>query len=63
MHPPTRPAVSRETDQAREYRGNLSADAVSQEPRSGVQVPPHSPVGPPASNEVAFETFVGGAGI
>jgi hypothetical protein len=50
-----------QTDQVKEHCGNASVDPVLQELCSNEQTAPPNPVGP--SDEGAFETFLGGAGI
>jgi hypothetical protein len=61
MNAPTRPEAVRETDQAREQRGNPSVIPVPKTVRSNEQTRTRTPAVP--SDEGAFETFADGAGI
>jgi hypothetical protein len=61
VNAPSRPEPQRETDQAKEQRGNPSVIPVQQTIRSSEQTRPRNPAVP--SDEGAFVTFVGGAGI
>ena len=63
MFAPLRSEPPRETDQVQEQRGNPRVDPVLLECCSEEQTPPQSPVGAPACDEDALETFVHGAGI
>jgi hypothetical protein len=53
----------RDRDPVQEHRGHPDLDTVPQEYRSNGQSPPRNPAEPSVPDEVAFETFVGGAGI
>jgi hypothetical protein len=57
------PEVGRETDQAKESRGNRDLETVPQEVCSHEQTPPRSRGGLSVPDGGASETFIGGAGI